>query len=48
MKNELLELIKKEIEFSKTCHMPQFTAGLLKAKSLIEQYEESKGVGVGD
>jgi hypothetical protein len=47
MKEELLELIKKEIEFSKNCHMPQFTAGLLKAKSIIEKYEE-KRVGVGD
>lgn len=48
MKKDLIELLIKEIEFSKTCHMPQFTAGLLKAKSIIEQYEEPKEGGCWD
>ena len=40
MKEDLIALLEKEIEFAKGCGMPQFVLGLLQAKKIVEGYQE--------
>lgn len=42
MKNEIIKMLKKEIEEVKQYNLPQFTMGMMQAVKLIEMMKENE------
>lgn len=39
IKKKILALLDAEIEYAKTCGMPQFTLGMIQARMIVDKYE---------